>query len=80
MIKRYSNPADTWATVTPVILPGYDDPRKLAARGFSQDPISNQTLDQARQKEVLTKLDRRIDYLLRKAIGQAGYSRACPKR
>jgi CRISPR-associated protein Csb2 len=76
MIQRYTRPATTWATVTPVILPGHDDPRKLRRRlgdwsGPDSQPHSAEGLD---RKELIAKLDRRIDYLLRKAIRQAGYS------
>jgi len=73
-VRRYTDPATTWATVTPVILPGYDDPRKLRKRLFVRSESKGQPLDERAQKELLAKLDRRIDFLLRKAIRQTGHS------
>jgi CRISPR-associated protein Csb2 len=74
MVHRYTERATTWATVTPVILPGYDDPRKLRKRLFPTSEPEGQPLDQFGKKELLARLDRRIDLLLRKAVRQAGYS------
>lgn len=68
-IRNYLAAASTWASVTPVILPGYDDPRKLRQRLM---PGHNLTADE--KADALSKLDQRIDTLLRKAIRQAGYS------
>ncbi|MGH9345307.1 MAG: type I-G CRISPR-associated protein Csb2 [Terriglobia bacterium] len=66
MVQRYLRPAISWATVTPVVLPGYDDPnhyrRRLADR-----------LTADRQRSLLKRLSDRIDGLLRKAIIQAGF-------
>ncbi|MCH8243749.1 MAG: type I-U CRISPR-associated protein Cas5/Cas6 [Planctomycetes bacterium] len=67
MVTRYTKPSAVWATVTPVILPGYDDPRHLRRRlkkGVSADE----------QKRLLQKLSDRTDSLIRKAITQAGFS------
>lgn len=69
MIRHYTQKAASWATVTPVVLPGYDDPahyrrrlkRRIGAEG---------------QKQLLERLDDRIDRLLRKAIVQAGFAKA----
>jgi CRISPR-associated protein Csb2 len=66
-IQRYVRPSTTWATVTPVVLPGYDDRRHYRRR------LNNQS-DAESQKRWLGKLDARIDSLIRKAIGQAGFS------
>ena len=65
--RRYLDPASSWATVTPVILPGYDDPGHLRRRLRGQ-------IDADDQQELLTRLGNRIDGLLRKAITQAGFS------
>jgi CRISPR-associated protein Csb2 len=67
IVRCYVQPADTWATVTPVVLPGYDDPahyRKRLKRGTTAEE----------QKRLLERLSERIDALLRKAIVQAGFS------
>jgi CRISPR-associated protein Csb2 len=69
--RQYIQTATTWATVTPVILPGYDDPRKL--RGRLQE-TAKVTLNVEEKQELLAKLDRRIDLLIRKSIRQAGFS------
>lgn len=72
-IRPYFEEAATWATVTPVILPGYDDPRKLRQR---LDANSSPPLTAEEKAELLRKLDQRIEMLLRKAIRQAGFSEA----
>ena len=72
-IKPYFQSAVTWATVTPVILPGYDDPRKLRQR-MQAGEANHLTADG--KKTLLLKLDKRIEFLLRKAIRQAGFSDA----
>jgi CRISPR-associated protein Csb2 len=67
MVQQYVRAASEWATVTPVVLPGFDDPahwRKRLQKG----------VDAVEQKTLLERLDRRIDGLLRKAIVQAGFS------
>ncbi len=69
-INSYLTQATTWATVTPLILPGYDDPKKLRQRLKA----GGETLTAAAKAEILEKLDQRIDSLIRKAIRQAGYS------
>jgi CRISPR-associated protein Csb2 len=66
VVRCYAQAAATWATVTPVVLPGYDDPnhyRRRLKKGASSDE----------QKRLLESLDARIDGLLRKAIVQAGF-------
>lgn len=66
---NYLASSDTWTTVTPVILPGYDDPRKLRQRLREKSGLS------ADEKNALVeKLDLRIEHLIRKALRQAGYS------
>jgi CRISPR-associated protein Csb2 len=74
MVRRYTQRAVTWATVTPVILPGYDDPRKYRRRLASTLDAKQPGLDSIQQKQLLAKLDQRIDFLLRKAIRQSGLS------
>jgi CRISPR-associated protein Csb2 len=73
MVSRYTGEAATWATVTPVILPGYDDPRKLRRALSPNEDATVEPLDAERQRRLLSTLDRRIDFLLRKAIRQAGF-------
>ena len=66
MVRRYVRPAVEWATATPVVLPGFDDPAHLRRRLEKES-------DPSQQKGLLERLDRRIDGLLRKAIVQAGF-------
>jgi CRISPR-associated protein Csb2 len=73
MVSRYTGEATTWATVTPVILPGYDDPKKLRRALSPNEDAPAEPLDAERQKRLLSTLDRRTDFLLRKAIRQAGF-------
>lgn len=68
VVQYYVKPATSWSTVTPVILPGYDDPAHFRRR-LKQDICAEE------QKRLLTRLDHRIDGLLRKAINQAGFSK-----
>jgi CRISPR-associated protein Csb2 len=67
VVRHYTQEAASWATVTPVVLPGYDDPahyRRRLKRGTSAEE----------QKQLLDRLSDRIDGLLRKAITQAGFT------
>jgi CRISPR-associated protein Csb2 len=72
-IRPYLEKSATWATVTPVILPGYDDPRKLRQR---LNANVSPPLTAEGKAELLRKLDQRIEMLLRKAIRQAGFPEA----
>ncbi len=68
VVRHYTQEAASWATVTPVVLPGYDDPahfRRRLKRGLAAED----------QKQLLNRLSDRIDGLLRKAIIQAGFTR-----
>jgi CRISPR-associated protein Csb2 len=68
IVQCYTQTAATWATVTPVVLPGYDDPahyRRRLRRGTSA----------GEQGKLLQLLDDRIEGLIRKAILQAGFSK-----
>lgn len=67
VIKTYLASAVSWATVTPMILPGYDDPAHYRRRLKS-------VTDAEEQRRLLTHLNDRIDALIRKAILQAGFS------
>lgn len=67
VLRQYVEDSRTWSTVTPVILPGYDDPNHLRRK-------LKQGQDAETQKRYLGQLDARIDNLLRKAFRQAGYS------
>jgi CRISPR-associated protein Csb2 len=67
VLRQYVGEARGWSTVTPVILPGHDDPdglrKKLNKRRTSEE-----------QKNLLERLNRRIVGLLHKAFSQAGLS------
>jgi CRISPR-associated protein Csb2 len=60
-----SGGARTWSTVTPVVLPGHEDPNGLRRR------LKN-TRDSEVKRRLLARLDRRVEALLRKAFTQAG--------
>lgn len=65
---RYLRTSAVWTSVSPLVLPGYDDPghyrRRLARR-----------VSPAEQRAFAQKLGSRTDALIRKAIMQAGFSR-----
>lgn len=65
--RRYLSPSSVWATVTPVVLPGHDDPRGLRRR-------LKTTRSATEQAALREKLDCRLDALLRTALKHAGYS------
>lgn len=66
-INDYFQPASVWTTVTPVILPGYDDPGKLRRR------LSSNSLTPSEKAHIVLKLEARIEALLRKALRQAEF-------
>ncbi len=68
IVRCYVEPSTTWATVTPVVLPGYDDPQHYRRR------LKN-GVDADEQNRLLERLTERTDGLLRKAIVQAGFSK-----
>lgn len=67
VLRQYVEESKTWATVTPVILPGYDDPDHLRRK-------LKDCLDAETQKRYLHRLNARMEELIRKAFRQAGYS------
>lgn len=66
-VRRYLARASEWTTVTPVVLPGFDDPRRYRQR-------LDRESDAAARRRILQKIDARIDGLLRKSLRQAGWS------
>jgi CRISPR-associated protein Csb2 len=66
-IEGYFAESSAWATVTPVILPGYDDPGKL------RQCLNADTITPEKKKGVVRNLEKRISHLLRKALRQDGY-------
>jgi CRISPR-associated protein Csb2 len=72
VLASYTRRSESWTTVTPVVLPGYDDPRHYRRRLGSG-------ASGADGKRLIELLDRRIDALLRKAICQAGFSKGLAK-
>ena len=67
IVANYVQPSSTWATVTPVVLPGYDDPAHYRRR-------LKHGVEAKEQRELMDKLYSRTDALLRRAITQAGLS------
>jgi len=65
VVRRYTARAATWMTVTPVVLPGYDDPKHYRRRLHGGAPAEEQA-------SLLERLSHRIEGLLRKAMSQAG--------
>jgi CRISPR-associated protein Csb2 len=73
VVRRYTDEATDWATVTPIVLPGYDDPRGQRSR------LRNET-DPERRRAILARLTGRIDGLIRKSIVQAGFGESLAAR
>lgn len=66
IVRWYTGQADTWATVTPVVLPGYDDPAHLRRR------LKAGTSSSEEKRKTVERLSGRVEELLRKAIVHAG--------
>lgn len=67
-ITGYLTASASWTTVTPVVLPGHDDPRKLRRR--LRDTTT--PLSAAEKEQIIRKLESRIERLLRKAFVDSG--------
>jgi CRISPR-associated protein Csb2 len=67
VLRDFFTESSAWATVTPVVLPGYDDPAKLRRR------LQTCAITAHEKSAILSKLEKRTDALLRKALLQAGY-------
>lgn len=65
--SRFLGEAKTWVSVTPVVLPGWDDPGGLRKRLMA-------IRDSREQARLLDRLADRREALVRKAIRQAGLS------
>lgn len=66
VVSNYTRRSNTWITVTPVVLPGYDDPdhlRRKAAKGVTAE----------QKRKILDRLSDRMDALIRKSIIHAGW-------
>lgn len=68
VLRRYLDLASEWATVSPVVLPGYDDPAHYRRR------LAKSDIGAEEQRRLLGALNQRIERLLRKAIRDAGFS------
>ncbi|MCS6866127.1 MAG: type I-U CRISPR-associated protein Csb2 [Gemmataceae bacterium] len=73
-IQEFLRPHRTWTTVTPVILPGYDDPDRLRRR--YQKRLAEGTASAAHQRYLLERLNERLEALLHRAFAQAGWPSA----
>ncbi|MCC6418287.1 MAG: type I-U CRISPR-associated protein Cas5/Cas6, partial [Gemmataceae bacterium] len=71
-VMPFLEPATTWSTVTPVILPGYDDPNGL--RGKLKAREAKGLITATEQMNLLARLDGRILDLIWKAFQQAGWT------
>jgi CRISPR-associated protein Csb2 len=67
VLGRYLGSACEWASVSPVVLPGYDDPAHYRRR-LAKGEVSAQE-----QRRLLETLHHRTEKLLRKAIRDAGF-------
>ena len=67
-IAGYFAESAFWTTVSPVVVPGHDDPRKLRRRLRDAATL----LSVAEKAKIVRKLDTRIERLLRKAFIDSG--------
>jgi CRISPR-associated protein Csb2 len=67
--KNYVAASSTWCTVTPMVLPGFDDARGYRKR--MQDRSPNRPRQDARG--WLERMETRTDRLIRRALVQAGW-------
>ncbi len=65
VLRRYVSESATWTTVTPMLLPGHDDPGGLRER-------LRKVTNSDEQKSLVERLMRRREALVRKALRQAG--------
>lgn len=65
VLKRYVSESSTWVTVTPMLLPGHDDP------GGVRDKL-RKVKNSDEQKALIERLTKRRVALVRKALRQAG--------
>jgi len=65
VLKRYVSESSTWVTVTPMVLPGYDDP------GGLREKLHNARSGEE-QRSLLDRLMKRREALVRKALRHAG--------
>lgn len=65
VLKRYVSESSTWVTVTPMVLPGYDDPGGLREK-------LHKSRGGDEQKLLLFRLMKRREALVRKALRHAG--------
>jgi CRISPR-associated protein Csb2 len=71
-VAPFLGPATTWSTVTPVILPGYDDPDGLQAKLKARE--SKGQVSAQEQQNLLARLNARTLALIWKAFHQAGWT------
>ena len=69
-VDSYVRPSHVWSTVTPVVLPGFDDPDGIRRRLSERDPARTMKADEKLRQ--LAALNRRTCELLLKAFGHAG--------
>lgn len=65
VVAAYTGMATRWTTVTPIILPGFDDPNHARRR-------LRKGVDDIEQRQLLDRLAVRTEQLIRKAMVQAG--------
>jgi CRISPR-associated protein Csb2 len=65
VLKRYVSESSTWVTVTPMLLPGHDDPGGLREK-------LRKAKSGEEQKSLLERLMKRREALVRKALRHAG--------
>ena len=68
-VKQYTGESRVWSTVTPVMLPGFDDPDGIRKRLKNEKNMADV------QRRLLEQIDSRVMALLHKAFEHAGLPR-----
>ena len=69
-VGHYVGESQAWSTVTPLVLPGHDDPGGLRLKLRRSEESGSATA--ASQRGVLARLDARADRLVRRSLSEAG--------
>jgi CRISPR-associated protein Csb2 len=67
VVRNYTRQSSTWSTVTPMVLPGFDDPDHLRRKAQAKD------LTAGEKRKLYQRLSDRTDGLVRKAMKQCGF-------
>lgn len=74
VVRQYTRESRVWSTVTPVMLPGFDDPGGIRRRLRNREPDKAMSADEKSRR--VDELHGRVHTLLMKAFEHAGFTPA----